>query len=186
MPSTLVFRDFRWSASASASDMLDVEKLFTDNYEGLFRYLVRLTGDSDLAADVAQETFVRLVEREPDNTGIRAWLYRVATNLVRDHSRVARRRIELLQERSHRVPHGDAPTDAHLALEIEEKRQAVRNALEALSERDRTVLLMREEGFSHEEIATAVGTTTKSIGRMIARALQKLSNKLTLTPDSRE
>lgn len=166
--------------------MLDVEKLFADNYEGLFRYLVRLTGDSDLAADVAQEAFVRLVEREPDNKGIRAWLYRVATNLVRDHSRVTRRRIELLQEMTHRLPHGDPPTDAQLALEIAEKRKTVRTALESLSERDRTVLLMREEGFSHEEIATAVGTTTKSVGRMIARALQKLATELALTPDSRE
>jgi RNA polymerase sigma factor (sigma-70 family) len=166
--------------------MIDVEKLFADNYEGLFRYLVRLTGDTDLAADVAQETFVRLVEREPDNKGIRAWLYRVATNLVRDHSRVSRRRIELLQEMTHRVPHGDPPTDADVALEIQEKRRAVRTALEALSVRDQTVLLMREEGFSHEEIAAAVGTTTKSVGRMIARALQKLSAELTLTVDPRE
>lgn len=166
--------------------MIDVEKLFADNYEGLFRYLVRLTGDTDLAADVAQETFVRLVEREPDNKGIRAWLYRVATNLVRDHSRVSRRRIELLQEMTHRVPHGDPPTDADVALEIQEKRRAVRAALGALSVRDQTVLLMREEGFSHEEIAAAVGTTTKSVGRMIARALQKLSAELTLTLDPRE
>ncbi|HUE96909.1 MAG TPA: RNA polymerase sigma factor, partial [Longimicrobiaceae bacterium] len=85
---------------------MDVEKLFADNYEGLFRYLIRLTGDADLAADVAQETFVRLIEKKPDNTGIRAWLYRVATNLVRDHSRVRRRRTELLQGVPDRAPHG--------------------------------------------------------------------------------
>lgn len=166
--------------------MLDIEKLFADNYEGLFRYLVRLTGDSDLAEDVAQETFVRLVEKTPDNKGIRAWLYRVATNLVRDHSRVSRRRVELLQEMSTRVPHGDPPLDADVAMEVEERRKTVRGALDTLTERDRTVLLMREQGFSHEEIATAVGTTTKSVGRMIARALQKLSAELTLTPDATE
>lgn len=166
--------------------MLDIEELFAENYGGLFRYLVRLTGDSDLAADVAQETFVRLVEKEPDNKGIRAWLYRVATNLVRDDARVSRRRIELLQERSSRLPHGDPPREADVALEVEERRRTVRIALDALGERDRTVLLMREEGFSHQEIAVAVGTTTKSVGRMIARALQKLSAELTLTPDAAE
>ncbi len=166
--------------------MLDIEKLFADNYEGLFRYLVRLTGDSDLAADVAQESFVRLVEKNPGDKGIRAWLYRVATNLVRDNARVSRRRMELLQEKSHRVPHGDPPPDADLSLETEERRKRVRAALDTLSERDRTVLLMREEGFSHEEIANAVGTTTKSVGRMIARALKKLSAELMLTPDVTE
>ena len=100
---------------------MDVEKLFADNYDGLFRYLIRLTGDPDLAADVAQETFVRLIERTPENTGIRAWLYRVATNIVRDESRVRRRRFELLQSAPERVPHGDAPLQPDRALELSEK-----------------------------------------------------------------
>ena len=165
---------------------MDPEKLFADHYEGLFRYLIRLTGDPDLAADVAQETFVRLIEKKPENSGIRAWLYRVATNVVRDDSRVRRRRIELLQGAPDRVPHGDAPVDAHRQMEIDEKRQMVRGALSALTERDQTILLMREEGFSHQEIAVAVGTTTKSVGSMIARALRKLSNELALKPEVAE
>lgn len=165
---------------------MDVESLFTDHYAGLFRYLVRLTGDPDLAADVAQETFVRLVERKPDNNGIRAWLYRVATNIVRDESRVRRRRVELLQEAPDRVPHGDAALTPDRELELREKQVVVRAALALLSVRDRTVLVMREEGYSHQEIAVAVGTTTKSVGSMIARALRKLANELALKPETRE
>jgi RNA polymerase sigma factor (sigma-70 family) len=165
---------------------LDVEKLFAEHYEGLFRYLVRLTGDSDLAADVTQETFVRLVERKPDNTGIRAWLYRVATNVVRDDARIRRRRIELLHRSPDRLPHGDAPLEPDRELELQEKKAMVRRALSALSTRDQTVLLMREEGFSHQEIALAVGTTTKSVGSMIARALRKLANELALKPETTE
>lgn len=166
--------------------MVDVEKLFADHYEGLFRYLVRLTGDADLAADLAQESFVRLIERKPDNSGLRSWLYRVATNLVRDHSRVRNRRLELLQEAPDRVPHGDPPVDAQKALEIEEKKEMVRQALSALGERDRSILLMREQGFSHREIADAVGTTTKSVGSMIARALRKLADQVALEPEVTE
>jgi RNA polymerase sigma factor (sigma-70 family) len=165
---------------------LDVEKLFAEHYEGLFRYLVRLTGDSDLAADVTQETFVRLVEKKPDNTGIRAWLYRVATNIVRDDARIRRRRIELLQRSPDRLPHGDPPLVPDRELELREKKAMVRRALGALNARDQTVLLMREEGFSHQEIAQAVGTTTKSVGSMIARALRKLANELALKPETTE
>jgi RNA polymerase sigma factor (sigma-70 family) len=165
---------------------VDVEKLFSEHYTGLFRYLIRLTGDPDLAADVAQEAFVRLVERKPENSGIRAWLYRVATNIVRDESRVRRRRIELLQSSPDRVPHGDAILAPDRELELMEKRELVRVALRALNERDRTVLVMREEGFSHQEIAEAVGTTTKSVGSMIARALRKLANELALKPEATE
>jgi DNA-directed RNA polymerase specialized sigma24 family protein len=53
--------------------------------------------------------------------------------------------------------------------------------LNQLEPRDRAVLLMREEGFAHREIADAVGTTTKSVGTMIARALEKLSRHLELS-----
>jgi RNA polymerase sigma factor (sigma-70 family) len=165
---------------------VDVERLFTDHYEGLFRYLVRLTGDPDLAADVAQETFVRLVDRKPDNNGIRAWLYRVATNIVRDESRVRRRRVELLEASPDRVPHGDPALTPDRELDLREKQAVVRAALAVLSVRDRTVLVMREEGYSHQEIAEAVGTTTKSVGSMIARSLRKLANELALKPETRE
>ena len=74
---------------------------------------------------------------------------------------------------------GDAPDSPERALELKERKKLVRSALEGLSMRDRTLLLMREEGFSHQEIARAVGTTTKSVGSMIARALRKLSTELT-------
>lgn len=163
---------------------MDVQELFEQHYDVLYRYLIRMTGDADLAADAAQEAFVRLVEKRPDGDQIRGWLFRVATNVVRDESRVRRRRVELLRESPDRAPVGDAPTDAHHALEVAEQRDLVREALDKLNEKDRTVLLMREEGFSHQEIAEAVGTTTKSVGSMIARALQKLSAELTLRPET--
>jgi DNA-directed RNA polymerase specialized sigma24 family protein len=49
-------------------------------------------------------------------------------------------------------------------------------ALDALSDKERTAVLMREEGFSHKEIADAVGTTTGSVGTLIARALLKFAD----------
>ena len=157
---------------------MDVQRTFEEHYDPLYRYLVRLSGDPDVAADAAQEAFIRLVERQPDGRQLRAWLFRVATNLVRDGSRVRRRRNELLQAYPDRVPMSDAPRGAEQMLEVKEQQRIVRNALEVLSERDRTLLLMREEGFSHQEIAQAVGTTTKSVGSMIARALKKLAVEL--------
>lgn len=165
---------------------MDVRQLFEEHYDPLFRYLVRLTGDPDAAADAAQEAFVRLVERNPGGDQIRAWLFRVSTNLVRDESRVRLRRLELLRETPTRAPIGDQPLAPDEALEVEERRACVRRALDALSAKDRTILLMREEGFSHQEIAEAVETTTKSVGSMIARALQKLSAEFTQQQEIRE
>lgn len=163
---------------------LDVSKLFLEHYDGLFRYLVRLTGDSDLAADAAQEAFVRLMERTPSDRHLRAWLFAVATNVVRDSARARTRWLTLLTGSPDRAPMADVPAGADVELERAERCRAVRVALDSLSWKERTVLLMREEGFAHHEIAEAVGTTTGSVGTMLARALQKLSAELGPTKES--
>src|SRR3712207_7447153 len=54
------------------------------SYPSLYRYLHRLTGDADVAEDLAQESFVRLLGRRVSDDGVRVWLFTVATNLVRD------------------------------------------------------------------------------------------------------
>jgi RNA polymerase sigma-70 factor (ECF subfamily) len=58
-------------------------------------------------------------------------------------------------------------------MERSERVAAVRSALERLSERDRQLLLMREEGFKYEEIANVVGVAPASVGTLIARALRR-------------
>jgi RNA polymerase sigma-70 factor, ECF subfamily len=156
----------------------NVAALFMEHYDGLYRYLVKLTGDPDTAADAAQEAFVRMVERPPQNRHPRAWLYAVATNVVRDSARARSRWLKLLSGSPDRAPLGDlapAPDDAAVSAQ---RTRRVRAALERLSWKERTVLLMREEGFAHHEIADAVGTTTGSVGTMLARALRKLHAEL--------
>ena len=159
---------------------MDAAQLYTEHHPALFRYLVRLTGDEDLAADAAQETFTRLLEKPPRDEQPRAWLYTVATNVVRKWANRRKRRGELLQANPGRAGAGDAPPDPAAVTETRERKRVVRSALDSLSEKERTVLLMREEGFSHKEIADAVGTTTGSVGTMIARALDKLADQLPL------
>jgi RNA polymerase sigma factor (sigma-70 family) len=145
----------------------------------LVRYLARYTGDPDLAEDLAQEAFVRLRERPPPDRGEpRRWLFTVATNLARDAHRSARRRAELIAGAGARLPLPGPAPDPAAAPERAEVVGRVRAALAALSERDRTILLMREEGFTHREIADAVGTTTQSVGTLIARALDKMAGAL--------
>jgi len=156
-------------------------ELFARHHVELYRYAARFTGDPDLAEDVVQDVFVRLAERPPADDGqVRGWLFRVATTIAIDAMRGARRRLALVRDRPDRQPLGEPPADPAAVLEREETRRRVRLALAALSVKDRAVLLMREEGFAHREIAEAVGTTTKSVGTMIARALEKLARHLDL------
>jgi RNA polymerase sigma-70 factor (ECF subfamily) len=159
---------------------MDAARLFEQHHESLLRYLVRLTGDLDTAHDAAQEAFARFVAKPPRNENPRAWLFTVATNVVRAGANASRRRAVLLEHAAGKLPHSDPqPTPEQAALGAAD-RTRVRAALAAMPEKERVMLLMREEGFSHREIADAVGTTTGSVGTMLARALDRLAGLLPL------
>ena len=154
---------------------MDLNALFAQHHAGLFRYLTRYTGDPEEAADAAQEAYLRLIERPPEREeDLRGWLFVVATNVVRD-KRKLRHEAVLSDEALERTALEGSASDPLAALERDERRQLVRQMLGRLLPKEKTILLMREEGFAHKEIAQAVGTTTKSVGTMIARALRKLS-----------
>jgi RNA polymerase sigma-70 factor, ECF subfamily len=164
---------------------VDPEQLYTEHAAALYRYALRQCGDSELASDIVQETFMRLVRRPPRDTSPRAWLFQVATNLAREWGRTGARRDRLLRVVPLDALHSDAPLGPDADVVAREGHDAVQTALASLPERDRTVLLMREEGFTHAEIAAAVGTTTKSVGTLAARALTKLAALLAPTQDAR-
>lgn len=145
------------------------DALFERLYPPLFRYLHRLTGDADAADDVAQESFVRLYREDLPADEARPWIFRVATNLVRDGARKRKRHRRLRD----RIPSRPAPPRPDETVEREERVAAVRAALDRLKPRDRRMLLMREEGFSYREIAEAVGVAPGSVGTLLSRALDR-------------
>jgi RNA polymerase sigma factor (sigma-70 family) len=150
---------------------MDWEAIFRSTYPDLVRYLHRKVWDRDRAEDLAQEVFVRAIQHTPDRP--RNWLFRVAANLARDEARlVIRRRRHLALLRTEVEGAGPA-TPAELA-ESGERMETVRQALEALSERDREVLLLWDSGLSYAEIAEHTGLAPGAMGTTLARARQRL------------
>lgn len=152
---------------------MDLDSLFREFHQPLVRYLTRRLGDRDWAEEIAQETFLRAA-RQKEIVSERSWLFAVATNLVRDEARKdarRRRHLELLaheeREREDTVPQVDA-------MESAENAAMARRALEALTERDREALLMREEGLDYNEIAAALELSVASVGTTLARARKRL------------
>jgi RNA polymerase sigma-70 factor (ECF subfamily) len=163
---------------------MDSDELFTEYKDDLVRYLTRLTGDSELAQDAAQESFLRMLRQPParqDNP--KAWLYTVATNIVRDIWR-KQASAQRLAAPAGAAATADSPPDPHAQLEQAELCRTVQQMLAKLTHKERTILLMRGEGFRHSEIAEAVGTTTRSVGTMIARALRKLASEIGTTVEA--
>ncbi len=152
--------------------MHDVDRLFRAYNEMLVRYLTRRLGDRDWAEEVAQETFVRALRQET-MTNERAWLFTVANNLVRDEARKdsrRRRHLSLLyEEEKDRV----VEPEETLLERVQEAKMA-RTAVDALAERDRLALLMREEGLSYDEIASALDLSVGSVGTTLSRARRRL------------
>lgn len=149
---------------------MDFDAVFAKLYPSLFRYLQRLTGDEDVAEDIAQESFVRLLRQSLPEEEVRPWLFTVAMNLVRDRARKSERRQRLLTSAPELVTRTPLPDED---MERTERIAAVRQVLERLPERDRQLLLMREEGFKYDEIARVIGVAPASVGTLIARALKK-------------
>ena len=151
----------------------ELERLFKLYHVPLVRYLTRRLGDRDWAEEVAQETFLRAL-RQDALTSERSWLFAVATNLVRDEARKDERRRRHLQllaaEERERVTE---PLET--LLERAQEGAMARKAVDALAERDRLALLLREEGLDYNEIADALGLSVGSIGTTLARARRRLA-----------
>ncbi|HMC56130.1 MAG TPA: sigma-70 family RNA polymerase sigma factor [Gemmatimonadaceae bacterium] len=152
---------------------MNIDDLFRTYHDPLVRYLTRRLGDRDWAEEVAQETFVRAM-RQTDLQNERAWLFAVATNLVRDEARKdsrRRRHLELLTAEAKAEAVVEPPlTD----IERSQERALARKAIDALTERDREALLMREEGLDYNEIAAALELSVASVGTTLSRARRRL------------
>lgn len=135
----------------------------------ILRYVHRLTGDADLAEDVAQDTLLRLLTADAASMyNPRAWLFRVATNLVRDTAR----KQEVRQRRAIPVD-TDEPSRPDQELDRRESIRHVRTVLDRLSTRDRELLILRESGFPYRDIAEVIGVKTESVPTLAARALAR-------------
>jgi RNA polymerase sigma-70 factor (ECF subfamily) len=151
---------------------IDWGALYEELYPGLVRYLHSKVWDADRARELAQETFVRALGSRPDDP--RAWLFTVAANLARDEARLVVRRKKHLALLRTEVLAESEKIDPVAMMEAEERALAVRRALDALGERDREVLLLRNAGLGYPEIAQRTGLAVGAVGTTLCRARKRL------------
>jgi RNA polymerase sigma-70 factor (ECF subfamily) len=154
---------------------IDWNDLYRSTFPDLVRFLHRKVWDAERARDLAQEAFVRALQHEPKRP--RAWLFQVAANLARDEARmVIRRRKHLVLLRGEaEAQEEERVKDPAAELSDQEKWSHVREALDALSEKDRDVLLLWDAGQSYTEIAKQTGLAVGAIGTTLARARRRLA-----------
>jgi RNA polymerase sigma-70 factor (ECF subfamily) len=144
--------------------------LFNAHFPRLYRSLDRLSGEPELAADLAQEAFIKLYRRGAMPDAPHAWLITVALNLFRNVETTRRRRQRLLTLVRAEGAHSDAPPSPEEAHEADEVRRRVRAAVDRLPERERRLLLLSAEGYSYRDIAAALELNEASVGALLGRA----------------
>jgi RNA polymerase sigma-70 factor, ECF subfamily len=146
----------------------------------LWAYLARVSADPALADDLMQESFVRfLIASRPEfsladgEVAARRYLFRIATNLLRDHwRRPAQASIEEIPEELFANPGTSAQADCQAMLGP---------ALKQMKPRERQLLwLAHAEGYSHREIAQITGLASASIRLLLFRARRRIGQILTL------
>lgn len=155
----------------------------------LFHYLVRCLQNEEDAADLAQETFVRVYQNRgkfDTNLKFSTWLYTIATNLVRNRYRYRTRHPQVSLDAENEATGGslgesvaDYKPSPSESLQGAERGAAVREAVGQLPEELRTPLILSEyEELSHAEIGGILKCTAKAVETRIYRARQQLRASL--------
>jgi len=152
-------------------------QFYTENREKLYGYLLRKSGSVHLAADLAQESFTRYLERYRNHDLSTALLFTIGRNIFYDHVRKQHQEVGLED-----LPPNMADDQERLYIVREESRQVL-NALQQLGEEDRDILsLVVSSGLTYGEIAVIKGCSEVNIKVRVHRARQKLRQILPAEP----
>ncbi|MDP9025557.1 MAG: RNA polymerase sigma factor, partial [Candidatus Eremiobacteraeota bacterium] len=164
------------ASQSTAGAQVRVESLVREYQTKLARYLRRMVGDSEVALDLTQDVFFaayRTLQNDPNRPLTAGWLYKTATNSAISFLR-RKKIIRMLpldrdhDERSWRI---DEQTAASVDL------QAAISRLPA--DQASAVLLTSYAGYTSQEAATLLGTTSDAVRQRVCRAMKTLRSVMT-------
>lgn len=179
--------DSTLKGNAVASDSsIDIAGLFREHNAALLRFAAAKLGSEQEARDVAQEAYVRLLQLDRPETisYLRAFLFKIASNLAMDRLRARRR-----------MPSAHTTMDEDLvAFDLSPERQCagqqmvavLKCALLELPTKCREIFVLhRVEGLSRSEIAVRMGLGERMVRLYMARALEHVRLRLDEASDGR-
>jgi RNA polymerase sigma-70 factor (ECF subfamily) len=161
-----------------------VEALFAKHHTEIYAYLVRMLRDSELAADLTQDAFVkayRAYDSLEKDENARAWLYQIAHRVALDELR--RRKIIRMIPWSGEA-RGAAPSAERIAMDLRLSGPLER-ALARIPERQRAALLLAElHDLTGLELAAAMGVSHVAARAILTRARESLRRALVAEQDA--
>lgn len=148
-------------------------KIYNQYYPMIYRVAVKMVQQNDIAADIVQDVFLNLYEKQ--NTGVvityySSWLYRATYNKCIDFIK-KQSRFNTLDE----IKHYSTDEESYKNYEA---AKMISRALLTLKPKERFLVVLYSEGLSYKEMAETTEIKFSSIGKMLARTLQKLKKEL--------
>nr|AMP53415.1 sigma70-ECF: RNA polymerase sigma factor, sigma-70 family [uncultured bacterium] len=164
------------------------ETLVLEYEKNVYNIALRMTGNSEDAADMTQEAFIKAYNSLQSFRGdskFSVWLYRIVSNVCLDFLRSKNRRptvslsVEDDDGEDAQLDVADESQSPELLLDRKLTRESVRRGLDSLPPDYRQILLLREiQGLSYDEIAQALGLEVGTVKSRIFRARKRLCNFL--------
>lgn len=149
------------------------EEFYEQQVEELWRYVYQIIHDPELAHDIVHSAFVRFWEHPPRGNREyhpRAYLYRIATNLIYDEFRKRKRWLSFTRRFKTSIKKSEASSSTE---------QAIRSVLQKLSLRDRMLIwLAYFEGYTYDEISAILKINKKSLPVLLHRARRRFKRHL--------
>jgi RNA polymerase sigma-70 factor, ECF subfamily len=157
---------------AQRGDESAISDLIEMSQKDLFRFVFYLTGNNQLAHDMCQDTFIKVLEnlprlKEPER--FKSWLFQMAKNLYLDHTKSSKNKGHVSIESA--LPDMTSAEDKQKVLEI-------RQALSHIETDERLPLLLVDlEGYSYTEAAKIIGVSEDALRSRLHRARQTFAEK---------
>ena len=151
---------------------IEFDKFYQDNFIKVQQFCQKWTGSVDDARDIAQESFIELMQRKKDDdllVNSLSWVYRVAYNRCVNRHRYQKRFVyKPVSDFSGSYSYEDEGVS-------QERLARIQKAMQRLNHKERALVTLYKLGFSYRDMAEVLEMNSASVGKTLTRAIDKLA-----------
>ena len=168
--------DHELMVAVSQGDLGSMSEIYNHRHRALFRFFFRLTGRQTTAEDLVHEVFLRMIRYRHTyhaGDGFEAWMYRIARNVLADHSK--KHRLETPPEEGELEAFESSRPSAFDNMAKQQDLTLLYRAMRQLPEEKRELLVMsRFQGLTYEQIGRIVGCETGTVKVRVFRVMKEM------------
>ncbi|MGE0090640.1 MAG: RNA polymerase sigma factor [Bacteroidales bacterium] len=152
---------------------MDFDTLYKTQFYDLEKFCFKWTKNMDIAKDIAQESFTKLLQKTTSSALIidnpKAWVYKVAYNDCINHIKFSKRFTPIETIANHSIiENTDKSSNTERSLQVQ-------NALTTLNNKEKALIILYKYGFTYNEMAHVIEMNPASVGKTLTRAIDKIA-----------